>query len=154
MGSLKTYGLALVMLVAGIGVGALSFGAGDGHAAKPRGIEFDSLLKSGQTAVGQPFQYPTGSKAQLTSLIVTLAPGAQTGWHDHDIPVFGYILEGEVTVDYGARGVHVYRAGDAVIEAIGVAHNGMNKSDRPVRILAVFLGVEGGALSRPVAGRP
>jgi len=35
---------------------------------------------------------------------ITLLPGQQTGWHTHPVPLFGYILEGELTVDYGTKG--------------------------------------------------
>ena len=57
--------------------------------------------------------------------------------------MFGYILEGEITVDYGAAGTRVYRTGDALMEAIDVAHNGRNTGDGSARILAVFMGAEG-----------
>ena len=42
-------------------------------------------------------------------------------------------LEGELTVDYGDKGKHVYRAGDALLEAINVRHNGQNTGSGPAR---------------------
>jgi quercetin dioxygenase-like cupin family protein len=57
--------------------------------------------------------------------------------------MFGYMLEGEITVDYGAEGRRVYRKGDALIEAIDLAHNGRNTGAGLARILAVFMGAEG-----------
>ncbi len=63
------------------------------------------------------------------------------------------ILEGELTVDYGDKGVHVYRAGDALLEAIAVAHDGRNTGTVPMRILAVFMGAEGLPTSVPAPGR-
>jgi quercetin dioxygenase-like cupin family protein len=48
-----------------------------------------------------------------------------------------------VTVDYGAKGTHVYRHGDALVEAIDVPHNGRNTGKGEARILAVFMGAEG-----------
>jgi hypothetical protein len=45
----------------------------------------------------------------------------------------------------------VYRAGDALMEAIAVAHNGRNTGSGPVRILAVFIGAEGLTPTHPVA---
>jgi hypothetical protein len=85
----------------------------------------------------------------VTAAVVTLAPGQETGWHTHGMPTFGYVLEGELEVDYGKAGVRVYRAGDAVLEAIGVAHNGRNIGAGPMRILAVFMGADGLATSEP-----
>ena len=77
-----------------------------------------SLLGTTQTIIGQRIAYPTEAPAKVTAVIVTMQPGEETGWHQHDVPMFGYILEGEVTVDYGAKGTRVYRQGRALIEAI------------------------------------
>lgn len=127
---------ALCVAVAGIGLLAWS----------DRGLTRDAvtgLLASQTTIIGQPIAYPTGAPAKITSAIVTMLPGEATGWHQHDVPMFGYILEGEVTVDYGAKGTHVYRQGDAVIEAVDWPHNGRNTGTVPARILAVFMGAKG-----------
>ncbi len=80
-----------------------------------------------------------------------MQPGEETGWHEHGVPMFGYILEGELTVDYGAEGTRVYRKGDAVIEAIDTAHNGRNTGSGVARILAVFMGADGVANTTKVA---
>ena len=102
-----------------------------------------SLLSTRQTILGQPVVYPTESPAKVAAAIITMQPGEETGWHQHDVPMFGYILEGEVTVDYGAKGTHVYRQGDALVEAIDVPHNGRNTGKGEARILSVFMGAEG-----------
>lgn len=102
-----------------------------------------ALLNTSQTNIGQPIAYPTGAPAKIVSAIVTMLPGEETGWHKHDVPMFGYIIEGEVTVDYGTKGTHVYRQGDAVMEAVDWPHNGRNTGKVPARILAVFMGAEG-----------
>ena len=47
--------------------------------------------------------------ASATTLEVNFAPGAKDTPHRHAGPVFGYVLEGELTVDYGAKGKRVYR---------------------------------------------
>jgi quercetin dioxygenase-like cupin family protein len=102
-----------------------------------------SLLATGQTILGQPITYPTQAPAKVAAAIVTMQPGEETGWHQHDVPMFGYILEGEITVDYGAKGLHIYRRGDALVEAVDVAHNGRNTGKGEARILAVFMGADG-----------
>lgn len=109
------------------------------------------LLRTGTTVVGESVVYPTGAPAQVTAAVVSLAPGEETGWHTHGMPVVGYMIEGELTVDYGEKGQRVYRAGDALMEAIAVAHNGRNTGSGPVRILAVFIGAEGLTPTHPVA---
>jgi len=102
-----------------------------------------SLLSTGQTILSQPIAYPTQSPAKIVSAIVTMLPGEETGWHQHDVPMFGYILEGEVTVTYAGKGTNVYRQGDALMEAIDIPHNGRNTGKIPARILAVFMGADG-----------
>ncbi len=105
--------------------------------------EVTALLDTGKTVLGQTFSYPTGAPAKVAAAIVTMLPGEETGWHKHDVPMFGYILDGEVTVDYGPAGTRVYRKGEALIEAIDWEHNGRNTGGGNARILAVFMGAEG-----------
>ena len=102
----------------------------------------DILLSSTKTIIGQPFTYPKG-EAKMTSAIVTMMPGQSTGWHRHEVPLFAYVLAGEITVDYADDGVRLYKTGDSLIEAFQTSHNGTNTGDGPVRILAVFAGAQG-----------
>jgi len=108
------------------------------------------VLQESQTIIGQPIAYPTGT-AEVTAAIVTIPPGGETGWHVHAVPLFGYMLEGELTVDYGDKGTHTYTVGDGLMEAMNWPHNGMNKGAVPVRILAVYIGANGVANAEPVA---
>lgn len=109
------------------------------------------LLSAGETVVGERIVYPTATPAKVTAAVVSLAPGQETGWHTHGVPVLGYVIEGELEVDYGEAGVRLYRAGDAVLEAIGVPHNGRNVGTGPMRILAVFMGAEGLRTTEPAS---
>jgi len=98
------------------------------------------LLDTTTSNLGQTLVYPDQGAAKIRSLIVTLEPGEETGWHSHPVLTYGYILSGEVTVDYGAAGTKVYRAGDSFMEAFDVPHNGRNSGATPLSILAVFMG--------------
>ena len=109
------------------------------------------LLSTGTTVIDQQIAYPEGTP-KITAAIVTIPPGGETGWHLHRVPLFVYILEGEVTVDYGSKGVKVVKAGDTMLEAVDWAHNGMNKTDKPLRILAVYMGAEGVANAETAPG--
>ena len=79
----------------------------------------------------------------VTAAIVTMVPGQETGWHAHDAPLFAWMLDGELTVDYGPDGSRVYRKGDALLEAFRTRHNGRNSGTENTRLLAVFIGAEG-----------
>ena len=100
------------------------------------------VMATSTTILGQPISYPDGP-AKVTAAIVTLPPGAVTGWHEHEVPLFGYILEGRLTVDYDDKGIRVYEAGSGFMEAIDWPHNGENRTGAPVRILAVYAGTPG-----------
>jgi quercetin dioxygenase-like cupin family protein len=113
-----------------------------------------TILSTRTTVTGETITYPSGAPAQMTAVEITLAPGQQTGWHTHPVPLFGYILDGELTVDYGPKGQRVYRKGDGFAEATNEAHNGRNLADQPVTILAVFAGMEGVKDSVPAPPPP
>lgn len=110
--------------------------------------EVSSVLdKQAQTVLDQLLQYPIGSQAQVSSAVLTIAPGVSTGLHKHDAPMYAYILEGTLTVTYEGGIVKEYTAGSAILEAVGTPHNGENRTDEPVKILVVNIGAEGVANS-------
>lgn len=110
----------------------------------------EPLLQTGETIIGQTFVYPQDSPAEVTAVIVTLLPGEETGWHVHEVPLFGYMLEGELTVDYGAAGKKTYKAGDSLMEALDHPHNGVNTGAGVMRVLTVFMSSENGVKTKPV----
>ena len=95
------------------------------------------------TVLDQPIKYPKKQPAQISSAIVSLEPGQETGWHRHRVPMYGYILEGTITVEYDAGVTKEFPAGTAMMEAEDVWHNGTNMGEDPVRILTVYMGAEG-----------
>ena len=103
------------------------------------------LLVTGKTIVGEDIQYPTTGAPKITVAVVTVAPGAPAAFHRHPVPLVAYILEGELTVDYGPKGVKTFRQGDALVEAMNVPHRGMNLGSGVVKLLAVYIGAEGSA---------
>lgn len=101
------------------------------------------ILKTSKTVVDEPIVYPTSGPALVTASIVTVAPNAETVFHRHGVPMFGYIMEGTLTVDYGDKGKRVYKPGDSLVEAMNVTHRGMNLGSDVVKILVVYMGAEG-----------
>jgi quercetin dioxygenase-like cupin family protein len=111
--------------------------------SEARGYPALPLLSTTVTVVGETIRYPATGPAQVTAAIVTLAPGARTVVHKHGVPMFAYILEGEITVDYGEKGKRTYRAGEALMEAMDVAHFGENTGAQLMRLIAVYMGAKG-----------
>lgn len=114
---------------------------------QPVAVAARPLLQTSTTWAGQPIQYPAGP-AEVTALEITLAPGAETGWHSHPVASFAYILQGtlEVTLRDG-RSQRVGQ-GQALAEVVGLEHNGRNVGTGPVRLVVFYTGTQGMALSR------
>lgn len=119
--------------------------AAAGSPGKPQSTVI--LDKQARTVLDQLLQYPTGSQAQVSSAMLTIAPGVSTGLHKHDAPLYAYVLEGTLTVSYEGGIVKEYSAGSAILEAIGTPHNGENRTDKPVKLIVVNIGAEGVANS-------
>ena len=107
------------------------------------------LISTGKNIVGETIHYPKGT-AHVTAAIVTLGPGDKTIVHKHGVPLFAYILSGTLTVNYGTHGTRTYKTGDAFMEAMDVAHFGINNGKEPVKILAVYMGAKGAKNVIPV----
>ena len=134
------------MLITGCGGGseepAASAASASVSAAAPAGTEV--LLDAvGVTVLDQTITYPKKKPAQVSSSIITIEPGQETGWHRHNVPMFAYVMEGTLTVEYDAGVTKEFAAGTALMEAQGVFHNGLNRGEDPVRVLVVFMGAKG-----------
>lgn len=110
------------------------------------GVTVTPLAKETDSWDGKAIVYPAG-KAEMTALLVELAPGAQTGWHCHPMPSFAYVLEGslEVTLDNGR--VKCLKSGDVLAEVVNRPHNGRNAGDVPVKLVVFYTGAVGTPLS-------
>ncbi|CBS86104.1 Protein of unknown function [Azospirillum lipoferum 4B] len=103
------------------------------------------LLQTETNSNGTPIVYPKGTP-QVTARITEIPPGARTGVHTHQIPLFVYILGGTLTIRGEAGESTVYKEGDAYMERTDW-HEGINEGSEPVRLLAVYPGEVGTPLS-------
>ena len=101
------------------------------------------LDKSATDVLDQVLKYPSASAAQVSSSIITIPIGMETGLHKHDAPMYAFVLEGELTVTYDGGVVKTYHAGEAIMEAVGTPHNGKNTGTTPVKVLVVNMGADG-----------
>ena len=136
------------VFLAGLAVAA-GMGLGLAVAREPL-PRFMPLLATTKTVMDETIVYPTGAPAKLTTGIVALEPGAETGWHKHGVPLTGLVLEGELTVDYGDKGKRVFKEGESIAEAIEIPHNGRNTGPGLMRLFVVFVGAEGLPTSIPI----
>lgn len=96
-----------------------------------------------RTILGQRFKYPTKRRPEVSSSIIVLEPGQETGWHRHKVPTYTYVLDGTVTMEFDNAEVRDLPSGSATLEALGAWHNVTNKGTAPARLLMVFMGADG-----------
>jgi len=103
-------------------------------------IKVTPLLRSSETVAGQPIVYPNVVDPEVTAVRVTIPPGAQTGWHRHPFPCYGYMLAGNLTVEMEGGKSTALTAGQALVESVNVLHNGRNTGTTPVEIVMFVTG--------------
>jgi quercetin dioxygenase-like cupin family protein len=59
------------------------------------------------------------------------------------------IQQGEIELTTGGK-TKVYKAGDAFVEDVGIAHESRNIGDVPAKAIVVAIGVEGQKIVNPV----
>lgn len=108
----------------------------------PEGFETKPLLKTSETRDKDQLSYPKGSP-EITSVIGTIKPGGRTPLHQHPVPTYVYILEGQVVLETEGKEPHTYKTGEAYIESLNRPHQLFNKTEAPARVLVVFIGETG-----------
>lgn len=109
----------------------------------PSGFETKPLVKTSETRDKQPIVYPKTEKPEIISVIGTIQAGGRTPLHEHPVPTYVYVLEGEVELQSEGGQPHRYKAGEAYIEALNHKHQLFNKSNAPAKVLVVFVGEAG-----------
>jgi quercetin dioxygenase-like cupin family protein len=105
--------------------------------------DFIDVSTDTRTIAGEPLEYPFTPNPVISSHIVTIQPGTVTPWVVHPVPVYVYVLEGMLTVEFAADGsLHSFRAGRAFLQARAHWHRGRNDGTTPTRFLGVFVGAK------------
>lgn len=122
--------LALTLSALGLARPAMALDPGEPVAVTP-------LLSTKVTAAGQPIVLPQ-SDAHLTVSQFDIAPGATLPVHKHPFPRYAYVLAGELKVTNDETGEsQTYKAGDFIVEMIGLWHQGTNIGTEPVRLIVI-----------------
>ncbi len=105
-------------------------------------VEITTVLQTTVNSVGQPIAYPAGGTPEVTVLHIEMAPGEETGWHYHPVPLLGYILSGQITVHLADGGQRTVRAGEISLEGVDIVHNGINDGAEPVKMVVFVAGIK------------
>jgi quercetin dioxygenase-like cupin family protein len=91
-----------------------------------------------------------GSQEGVMAL-VEIPPGGREGRHIHPAAdVFGYVMEGTMTLDVEGRSSTTLKAGDHFFIEAGKVHEGINTSSVPVKLVGVFVAEKGKPLTTQV----
>ena len=119
------------------------------------GVQADLILKTTKTTGNYPMKYLVTQNPELTVLKVEIKPGSETGWHLHPVPLYAYVLQGELTVEVKGGDIYHFGAGDAIVEVVNIPHNGRNLGTIPVILVAFYTGAKGtpNTVMLPSAGK-
>ncbi len=92
---------------------------------------------------GQPLVYPQSGTPEVTALVVHMPPGSSTGWHKHPVPVYAYMLEGELTVRTENGIEKKFVKGEPIIEVLNLMHNGTNTGKKTASLVVFYTGFKG-----------
>ena len=99
------------------------------------------LVDGPKTILGQSFKYPSGTPL-INAFNIDIPVGKKTSLHKHAVPLFVYVVSGEMIVDYGSKGKRTFKAGAAYIEAIEWCHIAQAVGNQSTKIIGVYLGQE------------
>lgn len=131
----------------------LGFAAGAQALEVTPAVKVTPLIRTTTSWDGAPIVYPRG-QAEITGVIVELAVGGETGWHDHPVPSFALVLEGTLEVTLRDGRTNRLGPGQAIVEVVDTAHNGRNVGNTPVKLVVFYAGEAGRGLTRMLPGAP
>jgi quercetin dioxygenase-like cupin family protein len=113
-----------------------------------KAVRIEVLVKSTTTSDGQKLQYLKTENAEVTAMKVYIAPGGETGWHLHTLPVYAYVMTGKLSVEMEAGKHYEFGEGQVILEVMNTLHNGINKGSTPVKLIVFYTGAVGMPLVR------
>lgn len=133
--------------------GALAWACPLSAIESTKAVKVSTVLKTQTSWDGQPLQYP-GGPAEVTGMLIEIAPGGETGWHLHPVPSFGMVLQGELLVSLKDGRQKRLKSGEALAEVVNTAHNGRNVGTVPVKLLVFYAGSTEKPLAVKLAPEP
>jgi quercetin dioxygenase-like cupin family protein len=127
----------LVTLLTFIALGVPYLAAAGDYAL---GVDASLILKTSTTTGHYPVKYLDTESPEITVMKVEIKPGTETGWHSHTVPLYAYVLEGDLTVEAKGGKTYQFTAGDAIVEFVNVPHNGKNLGTLPVVLIVFYTG--------------
>jgi quercetin dioxygenase-like cupin family protein len=109
----------------------------------------DVMPATTSNAAGDPITYPTGT-AEVSSWIATVEPGGQSALHQHPVPIYVYVMDGEFEVQLEGDERIPMPEGEGILEPQNRNMQVFNTGDGPGQLLVVAMGAQG----QPISGDP
>jgi len=106
-----------------------------------KNIKVTKLIETDASWEKTKIIYPNGD-TKITALLVEMQPKAKMKMHHHEVPSFGYILEGTIRVHSEEGDIKDFSKGDVVIEMIDKKHSGLNPGDTVTKFIVFYMGTE------------
>ena len=114
----------------------------DARAARPSetaGISAVSVLHTRTDILNQTLHY-SAAAPEITGTRLHIPAGIRTPVHFHTVPPVGYIINGSLKVAYGNGETRIYSAGDSLVEAVNILHQGEGLPPEGVDLVVFYLG--------------
>ena len=82
--------------------------------------------------------------------LVELPPGSAEGRHTHSAEVYGYVLEGAISLEIEGKPTVTLKAGETFSIAPGQVHQASNNGSAMAKIVAMFVAEKGKPLTTQV----
>lgn len=132
--------VAAVPLAVTLGAARATPPAGQATELLARGTTLDAMVLQAQGTLpnrkARPWRGTYKTSWDVTTLRITLPPGASTGWHRHPGPGFMVVTAGAVTIYADDCSKKTYTKGSSYVEVPGLVNLVRNDGTEP----AVFVG--------------
>ena len=82
------------------------------------GVAARIISKSTMASNGKKLEYLKTETAEVTAMSVDIAPGSETGWHLHEVPVYAYVVTGKLAVDMADGKSYEFHEGQVILEVM------------------------------------
>jgi len=117
----------------------LSSGDHTAHAQQQPQIRRQPLLQKDSTIPGY----------DLIMNIVEIPAGVSEVRHTHPGPLAGYVQEGELILEHEGRPTATYKAGESFLVDTGKVHQGINRGNVTVKLIATLVVEKGKPANSP-----
>ena len=130
---------AALVLVAVLAGAFFSRGHAQQNGAPASGVQRILIAKGDVSVPGR----------EADAMRAEIAPGGSTGRHTHPGDEISYVVEGESTLLIDGQPPRRVKAGESFVIPAGVVHDAHNDTDKPVKLVGVYVVEKGKPLASP-----